>query len=67
VVGLLERLISPVAKPLPTQDNLNTEETRIFMPRVGFEPMIPVFEREKTGHALDRAVAVIGTALLFTV
>jgi hypothetical protein len=25
------------------------------MPRVGFEPMTPVFERTKTVHALDRA------------
>jgi hypothetical protein len=25
------------------------------MPRVGFEHMIPVFERAKTTHALDRA------------
>jgi hypothetical protein len=30
------------------------------MPRVGFEPTIPVFERAKTVHALDRAVTVIG-------
>jgi hypothetical protein len=30
------------------------------MPRVGFEPMTPVFEREKTVHALDRAATVIG-------
>jgi hypothetical protein len=30
------------------------------MPRVGFEHMIPVFEREKTFHALDRAATVIG-------
>jgi hypothetical protein len=29
------------------------------MPRVGFEPTIPVFERAKTVHALDRAVTVI--------
>jgi hypothetical protein len=27
-VGLLGRVISPVARPLPTQDNTNTEETR---------------------------------------
>jgi hypothetical protein len=39
VIGLLGRLISPIAKPLPTQNNINTEETRTFMPRVGFEPM----------------------------
>jgi hypothetical protein len=30
------------------------------MPRVGFEPTTPVFEREKTVHALDRATTVIG-------
>jgi hypothetical protein len=30
------------------------------MSRVGFEPTIPVFEREKTVHALDGAVTVIG-------
>jgi hypothetical protein len=29
------------------------------MPRVGFEPTIPVFERAKTVHALDRAAAMI--------
>jgi hypothetical protein len=28
LVGLLGRMISPVARPLPTQDNTNTEETR---------------------------------------
>jgi hypothetical protein len=27
---------------------------------MGFEPMIPVFERAKTVHALDRAATVIG-------
>jgi hypothetical protein len=27
---------------------------------VGFEPMIPVFERAKTVRALDRAATVIG-------
>jgi hypothetical protein len=31
------------------------------MPRVGFEPTIPVFERAKTDHARDRAATVIGT------
>jgi hypothetical protein len=30
------------------------------MPRVAFEPAIPVFERAKTVHALDRAATVIG-------
>jgi hypothetical protein len=30
------------------------------MTRVDFETRIPVFERAKTVHALDRAVTVIG-------
>jgi hypothetical protein len=30
------------------------------MPRVGFEPTIPAFERTKTVHTLDRAATVIG-------
>jgi hypothetical protein len=29
------------------------------MPRVGFEPTTPVFERGKTIHALDRTATVI--------
>jgi hypothetical protein len=30
------------------------------MPRVRFEPMIPVFKREKAFRALDRAATVTG-------
>jgi hypothetical protein len=30
------------------------------MPRVGFEPTIPMFKRAKTVHALDRAATVFG-------
>jgi hypothetical protein len=30
------------------------------MPRVGFDPTTPVFERAKTAHALDRAATVNG-------
>jgi hypothetical protein len=29
------------------------------MPRVGFEPMIPAFERAKTAHVLDRVATVV--------
>jgi hypothetical protein len=36
------------------------KRTQISMRRVGFEPTIPVFERAKTVHALDRAAAVFG-------
>jgi hypothetical protein len=31
------------------------------MPQAGFEPTIPVYERAKTVHVLDRADAVTGT------
>jgi hypothetical protein len=34
------------------------------MPRVGFESTTPVFEREKTVHALDSAAAVIGIKII---
>jgi hypothetical protein len=52
----------PVARPLPTQENTNTEETRtdIYASK-GFEPTIPAFEWAKTFHFLDCAVTVIGT------
>jgi hypothetical protein len=33
------------------------------MPQVGFEPTIPMFEREKTVRAIDCAATVIGTVL----
>jgi hypothetical protein len=47
----------PVAKPLPTHRTTQTQSkrTQTSMPRVGLEPTIPVFEREKTVHVLDRA------------
>jgi hypothetical protein len=35
------------------------------MSPVGFETTIPVLERAKTVHALDRAVAVIGNQLIY--
>jgi hypothetical protein len=34
------------------------------MPRVGFEPMIRVFERAKMVHALHRTATVIGSGKL---
>jgi hypothetical protein len=37
------------------------------MPRLGFEPPIPVFERTKTFHALDCAAVVIGIIKLHDV
>jgi hypothetical protein len=56
----------PVERPLPEHRIAQTQNkrTQTFMPQVGFEPTIPVFERPKTVHALDRAVTVIGTCSL---
>jgi hypothetical protein len=56
----------PVARPLPAHRTAQTQNkrTQTSMLLVGFEPMIPVFERAKTVHALDRAVTVIGWYLV---
>jgi hypothetical protein len=53
----------PVAWPLPTYRVAQTQNkrTQTTMPSVRFEPTIPVFERAKTVHALDRAATVIGS------
>jgi hypothetical protein len=52
----------PVARPLPTHRTTQTENkrTKTSMPLVGFEFTIPIFERAKTVHGLDRAETVIG-------
>jgi hypothetical protein len=46
-----------VAEPLHKHRTTQTQikGTQTSMPRVGFEPTIPVFGRTKTVHALDRA------------
>jgi heme oxygenase len=53
----------PVASPLPAHMIAQTQDkrTQTLMLQVGFEPTIPVFERAKTVHALDRAATVIGS------
>jgi hypothetical protein len=53
----------PVTRPLPTHRTTQTQNkrTQTFMPLLGFEPTIPVFERTKMVNALDRAATVIGT------
>jgi hypothetical protein len=50
-----------VARTLPTHRTTQTQNkrTQTYMPRVGFETMIPAFERAKTVNALDRAATVI--------
>jgi hypothetical protein len=52
----------PIARPLPTYRTTQThnKRTQTCMPRVGFEPTMPEFEKAKTVHALDRAATVIG-------
>jgi hypothetical protein len=52
----------PDAMPLPAHRAARTHNKRAqtLMPKVGFEPMIPVFVRAKTVHSSDRAATVIG-------
>jgi hypothetical protein len=53
----LSLVLQPVARSLPTHRTTQTQNkrTQTSMPQVGFEPTIPVFERAKTVHVLDRA------------
>jgi hypothetical protein len=48
----------PVARPLPIHKEYY-KRTKTFI-RVGFEPTIPVFQRAKAVHIVDRATTVIG-------
>jgi hypothetical protein len=52
----------PIASPLPAHRTAQTQNKRTHtsMTQLGFEPMIPVFERAQTVHALDRAATVMG-------
>jgi hypothetical protein len=61
LVGLLGRVISRVARPLPTEDIASIEETRTSIPWVGLEPTIPVFEPTKILGVLDRTAIMIST------
>jgi hypothetical protein len=65
-VGLLGRGISPSQRPLRTHrtTQLQNNRTQTSMPLMGFEPTIPVFERAKTVHTLDRTATVIGPCIL---
>jgi hypothetical protein len=68
-VGLLGRRISP--SQAATFTNRTTQaynkRTQTYMPRVGFESTIPVFERAKTVHVLDRAATVTGTQIYLVI
>jgi hypothetical protein len=61
-VRLLRRVISPSQGRYLTQTEDKHRQTSV--PRVGFEPTIPAFERAKTVHALNRAAAVISRFLI---
>jgi hypothetical protein len=52
----------PVARLIPAHRTTQTQNNRTHtsIPQMGFEPTIPVFERAKTIHALDRATNVVG-------
>jgi hypothetical protein len=52
----------PVARLLPTNRTTQTQNksTQTPIPRVGFKPTMPPFERAKKVHALDRVATVIG-------
>jgi hypothetical protein len=66
--GLLGRVISPSrGRYLNTgqhKHRINAYTYQTSMLWVGFEPKIPVYEREKTVHALDRALTVSGCSVL---
>jgi hypothetical protein len=67
-MGLLGRVISPSqGRYLHRTTQTQKKRGQTSMPRVGFETTIPVFERAKTFHALDRATYVIGPSKLVKV
>jgi hypothetical protein len=51
-----------VGRLLPAHRTAQTQNkrTQISVSLIGFEPTVPVFERTKTVHALDRAATLIG-------
>jgi hypothetical protein len=63
LVGLLVRWIGPTqGLYLHTGQHKTEKRGHTSMRRVGFELMIPVFERSKTVRALDRSA--IGTGVI---
>jgi hypothetical protein len=60
-IGHLGRGISPSkGRYLHTGQHKHRINAHASMPQVGFQPTIPVFERARTVHALDRASTAIG-------
>jgi hypothetical protein len=64
--GLLGRGIRrSQGRYLHTERHKQSKRTQTSMPRVELEPTIPVFEKAKTVHALDRAAIVIGVCSFY--
>jgi FAD synthase len=61
----MTRGISPSLGRYRTTQTQN-KRIQTSMPRVGFEPTIPAFERAKAVHALDRVATVIGQMFLYS-
>jgi hypothetical protein len=49
----------PIVRPLRIQHNTNTDGSRTFISRVGFEPTNPGFDRAKAFLVLDQAATLI--------
>jgi hypothetical protein len=68
-VGLLGRVITSwqglYLNTGQHKHRINTYTHQTCMPCVGFEPMIPASEREKTVHALDRSATVTGQCIVY--
>jgi hypothetical protein len=54
-------------RKVATGHHKQNKRTQISIPRVGFEPTIPVFEWAKIVHALDRATTVIGLISVYRI
>jgi hypothetical protein len=65
LIWLVWRVISPIARPLSTQDDINTEGKRTdSYASNGIRTHDPSVERTKTFNALDCAANVIGSVIL---
>jgi hypothetical protein len=63
-VGLLGRgIIQSQGRYLHTEQHKHRINAQTSMPRAGFEPTIPEFERAIMVHALERAAIVIGVLI----
>jgi hypothetical protein len=60
-MGLLGRGISPSQGHYLHRKLQHIKTADIYIPRAGFEPTIPLFERVKTVRALDGAASGTGT------